>query len=179
MKVVIADVVEPDFPAQKLDYRMQELENLVNTYGGVVIVEKIQKRWKPDYKTFLWSGKLEEIKLIMQQSKAELLILWNILKPKQLYNLNEYFKDIKVQVWDRIDLILKIFESHAKSPEAKLQIELAMIKHMGPRIFGMWMELSRQWGGIWTKWIWETNTEIMKRHLRKSCKIGVLNMKIF
>jgi hypothetical protein len=44
MKVVIADVVEPDFPAQKLDYRMQELENLVNTYGGVVIVEKIQKR---------------------------------------------------------------------------------------------------------------------------------------
>jgi len=47
-----------------------------------------------------------------------------------LYNLNEYFKDIKLEVWDRIDLILKIFAQHAKTPEAKLQIELASIKHM-------------------------------------------------
>jgi len=167
MKVVIADVIEPDFPQQKLDYRMQELENLVNTYWGVVIVEKIQKRWKPDYETFLGKWKLEEIKYIMAQSGAKVLILWNILKPKQLYNLNEYLKDIKAQAWDRIDLILKIFDQHAKSPEAKLQIELASIKHMGPRIFGMWMELSRQGGWIWTKWIGETNTEIMKRHLQK------------
>ncbi len=167
MKVVLADVVEPNFPSEELDYRMQELENLVNTYWWVVIVEKIQKRGKPDYETFLWKWKLEEIKFIMSQSKANLLILWNILKPKQLYNLNEYFKDIWAQVWDRVDLILKIFDLHAKTPEAKLQIELAAIKHMGPRIFGMGMELSRQWGGIWTKWIWETNTEIMKRHLQK------------
>ena len=167
MKVVIADVVEPDFPQEKLDYRMQELENLVNTYWGVVVVEKIQKRWKPDYQTFLWSWKLEEIKDIMARYGAKVLILWNILKPKQIYNLNEYLKDIWAQAWDRIDLILKIFDLHAKSPEAKLQIELASIKHMWPRIFGMGMELSRQWWGIWTKWIWETNTEIMKRHLQK------------
>jgi len=145
MKVVIADVVEPDFPQEKLNYRMQELENLVNTYWGVVVVEKIQKRWKPDYQTFLWSWKLEEIKGIMARYGAKVLILWNILKPKQIYNLNEYLKDIWAQAWDRIDLILKIFDLHAKSPEAKLQIELASIKHMWPRIFGMGMELSRQW----------------------------------
>jgi len=167
LKVVIADVVEPSFPKEKMQYRMEELENLVSTYGWVVIVKKIQKRWKPDYKTFLWQWKIEEIKAIMSQSKAEVLILWNILKPSQIYNLNEQLKDIKAQAWDRIDLILKIFDLHAKSPEAKLQIELASIKHMWPRIFGMGMELSRQGGWIWTKWIWETNTEIMKRHLQK------------
>ena len=74
--------------------------------------------------------------------------------------------------WDRIDLILKIFEKHAESGEARLQIELAAIKHMGPRIYGMGMELSRQWGssgsgGGATRGIGETNTERMKRHLKE------------
>ena len=73
---------------------------------------------------------------------------------------------------DRIDLILKIFEKHAEWGEARLQIELAAIKHMGPRIYGMGMELSRQGGssgsGSWaTRGIWETNTERMKRHLKE------------
>ena len=166
-KVIIAHLVKPEFSLEDLKYKLIELENLVNTYWGVVIVEKIQKRWVPDYETFLWKWKLEEIKYIAQWTWASLLILWNILKPRQLYNLNEYFKDIKLEVWDRIDLILKIFAQHAKTPEAKLQIELASIKHMWPRIFWMWMELSRQWWWIWTKWIWETNIEIMKRHLQK------------
>ena len=167
LKVIIADVVDPRFPKEKMEYRMKELENLVSTYWWVVIVKKIQKRWRPDYKTFIWKWKLEEIKQIISTSGANVLILWNILKPFQVYNLNEELRELKVKAWDRVDLILKIFDLHAKSPEAKLQIELASIKHMGPRIFGMGMELSRQWGGIWTKWIWETNTEIMKRHLRK------------
>ncbi len=167
LKVIIADVVDPRFPKEKMEYRMKELENLVSTYWWVVIVKKIQKRWRPDYKTFIWKWKLEEIKQIISTSGADVLILWNILKPFQVYNLNEELRELKVKAWDRVDLILKIFDLHAKSPEAKLQIELASIKHMGPRIFGMGMELSRQWGGIWTKWIWETNTEIMKRHLRK------------
>lgn len=166
-KIIIADVVDPQFPKEQMDYRLLELENLVNTYWWVVIVKKIQKRWKPDYKTFLWSGKLEEIKQIIEQTWAEKIILWNILKPYQIYNLNEELKDLKAQARDRVDLILKIFNLHAISPESKLQIELASIKHMWPRIFWMWMELSRQGWWIWTKWIWETNTEIMKRHLQK------------
>ena len=65
-----------------------------------------------------------------------------------------------------MDLLLKIFARHAQSTEAKLQVELAAIKHMGPRIFGMGMELSRQGGGIGTSGIGETNTEIMRRHLQ-------------
>ncbi len=167
IKVVIADVVDSRFPKDKMENRLLELENLVKTYWWVVIVKKIQKRWKPDYKTFIGWWKLEEVKQVMSTSWADVLILWNILKPYQIYNLNEELKDIKAKAWDRVDLILKIFTLHAKSPESKLQIELASIKHMWPRIFWMWMELSRQWWWIWTKWIWETNTEIMKRHLRK------------
>lgn len=61
-----------------------------------------------------------------------------------MYNINQKLEKFGFQVRDRVDLILKIFDKHAKSTEAKLQIELASIKHMGPRIFGMGMEMSRQ-----------------------------------
>jgi GTP-binding protein HflX len=92
---------------------------------------------------------------------ANLLVIGNILKPHQMFHLNEQLKTIWAVAWDRVDLILKIFEKNAKTEETKLQIELAAIKHMWPRIFNMWMELWRQgW-----KWSWETNTETMKRHL--------------
>lgn len=167
LKVFIADVVPMDY-IEDLDDRMLELENLVNTYWGLVVVKKIQKRYTPDYKTYIWKWKLEEIKLEMEKEKADILILWNILKPSQIYNINQEIRKSWLIAWDRVDLILKIFERHAKSSEARLQIELAAIKHMGPRIFGMWMELSRQWW--WSKlarWVWETNTEIMRRHLRE------------
>ncbi|MDP3793385.1 MAG: GTPase HflX, partial [Candidatus Uhrbacteria bacterium] len=73
-------------------------------------------------------------------------------------------------VWDRVDLILKIFSKHAKTAEAKLQIKLAAIHHMGPRIFGMGMEMMQQTGGIGTRGLGETNTEIMKRHLAEQEK---------
>lgn len=84
--------------------------------------------------------------------ESDLLIIGNILKPAQVYNVNETIRlhpllkdtDIKIQAWDKVDLILKIFDKHASSAEAKLQIELAAIKHMGPRIFGMGMEMSKQ-----------------------------------
>lgn len=170
LRVYIADIIPRDIKEEEqINARMIELENLVNTYWGVVILKKIQKRWMPDYNTYIWWGKLDEIISEMQAEKADILIVWNILKPKQIYNINEKLRKAgtEIKAWDRIDLILKIFERHAKSNEAKLQIELASIRHMWPRIFGMWMELSRQGWGIWSVWIWETNTEIMKRHLRK------------
>jgi GTP-binding protein HflX len=69
------------------------------------------------------------------------------MKPKQTYTINEELRSVGGQCRDRVDLILKIFDQHATSTEARLQIELAAIKHMGPRIVGMGMELSRQGGG--------------------------------
>lgn len=80
----------------------------------------------------------------MQESGANLLIFGNILKAHQIYKVNERLAPIGAKAWDRVDLILKIFEKNARTTESRLQIELASIRHMGPRIFGMGMELSRQ-----------------------------------
>jgi len=164
LKVFLADIVPKDVRLkQNMEDRMVELENLVKTYNGVVIMKHIQHKEVPDYDTFMGEWRLDEIIEEMKESGANLLVLWNPLKPSQIYNINEKLKFIWAKAWDRVDLILKIFERNAKSREAKLQIELASIKHMWPRIYDMWMELGKQAG----KWKWETNTEIMKRHLSK------------
>lgn len=177
MKVYLVDIVTKDTKLDVLDDRMRELENLVETYGGLVILKKYQKKDQPDYQTYVGSGKLEEIMADMVRLDANLLIVWNVLKPSQIYHLNELLRPIKAEARDRVDLILKIFGKHAESMESRLQIELASIRHMWPRIYGMGMELSRQWwssgSGWWaTRGIWETNTERMKRHLKeKTLKI--------
>ena len=162
LKVFIADILPHDLQAKnQMQDRMIELENLVTTFGWVVILEHIQKKSIPDYKTYIWGGKLDEIMHEMHLQWANLLVLGNILKPHQMYNLNSELKSIGAVAWDRVDLILKIFEKNARTEETKLQIELAAIKHMWPRIFNMGMELGKQ---QW-KWSGESNTEIMKRHL--------------
>lgn len=169
-KTIIVDVAPPNLSSEEMEHRMNELVSLVSTFGGVTIVKRVQKRFTPDYKTFVGAGKLEEIMHLGEELGAELLIIGNIMKSAQIWNVNEYLRKekSKMQAWDRVDLILKIFALHAVSPEAKLQIELASIKHMGPRIFGMGMELSRQGGGSKNaKGQGETNTEIMKRHLKE------------
>ncbi len=168
LKIFIVDIIPSECcKRENMENRMVETENLVNTFWWIVILKHIQKRWIPDYRTYVWEWKLDEIIDEMKLLKADLLVFWNILKPHQIYNVNNKLRTIWVKAWDRVDLILKIFERHAKTKESRLQIELAAIKHMWPRIFGMWMELSRQSAWIWTRWKWETNTEIMKRHLRK------------
>ncbi|MDD5769742.1 MAG: 50S ribosome-binding GTPase [Candidatus Gracilibacteria bacterium] len=170
LKVFIADIL-PIENRNEIDMkaRLEEVESLVNTYGGVVILRHIQKRGLPDYKNYIGTGKLDEIIEEMKASGANLLILGNILKPIQIHNINEKLKSIGAKAWDRVDLILKIFEKNAKTMESRLQIELASIKYMGPRIFGMGSELGSQGSGgsKLSRGKGETNTEIMKRHLRE------------
>lgn len=145
---------------------MIELDSLTKTYGGITVVKLLQKRSTPDYQTYIGSGKVEEIIALARRDNVQLLIVNNLLKPKQMFTLGEKLRPHKVAVWDRVDLILKIFQAHAKTAEAKLQIKLAAIHHMGPRIFGMGMELMQQAGGTGTRGgAGETNIEIMKRHL--------------
>ena len=164
--IVLAEVMPKGTNILLIEQRLDELRQLVETYGGLSVVEVVQQRDTPDYKTYLWSWKFQETIALMKEHDAWILVLWNILKPKQIYAINEELRKHDMQARDRVDLILKIFEKHARSTEARLQIELAAIKHMWPRIFGMGMELSRQWW--WSKLargLWETNTEIMRRHL--------------
>lgn len=185
-RAVLIDIVDLGTNPAESELRLKELDSLVGTFGGVSVVKTFQKRSKPDYKTFVGSGKVKDIlDEYGGADELDVIILNNILKPRQIYNLEEFctkyeidkLKEAerfevpkKIKVWDRVDLILKIFDKHAKTAEAKLQIELASIKHMGPRIFGMGMELSRQGGGIGTIGVGETNTERMKRALQKRTK---------
>ncbi len=166
-KAILFDLIPPTMRRIDGFERLKELEHLTTTYGGIAIVKIVQRRASPDPKTFIGSGKVEELKEEAKKLGARLLLLNNTLRYPQAYHLQELMRSSHVDVWDRIELILHIFEKHAKSQEAKLQIELAQLKHLGPRIFGMGLELSRQGGGIGTRGIGETNIEIMKRHLRE------------
>ncbi len=130
LKIFLAEVINHNTSKELVQQRMEELQQLVETYGGMTVVQVVQQRVRPDYRTYLGSGKVIEIIEQMKESGAELLIVGNILKPQQIYNLSEQLRVEKLQARDRVDLILKIFERHATSSEARLQIELAAIKHM-------------------------------------------------
>lgn len=168
LRAVLADVIHYSTSKQEAEDRLAELGDLTRTYGGLVVVKTIQRKAKPDYRTFLGGGKVQEIIDTHAEHQANILIINEILKPGQIFNLEEALRPVKMKVWDRIDLILQIFDKHAKSAEAKLQIELARLRHMGPRIFNLGAQLGRQRGGTGTRGgSGEGNTEVMKRHLRE------------
>jgi GTP-binding protein HflX len=168
LKAILVDVVPLETSKIEAYKRLEELESLVKTYGGIVVIKTIQKRGLPNYKTFIGSGKINELIGEGKEKDANIIIINNIVKPRQLYELGEILRKENMEVWDRIDLILNIFDKHAQSTEAKLQIELARIRHMGPRIFKMGSELMQQEGVRGTRGgPGETNIEIMKRHLRQ------------
>lgn len=164
-RAILVDVISPHLEKTIAERRLRELESLTQTYGGIVVVKLVQKKALPHYQTYIGSGKLEEIIRLAKEEKVDLLILNNLLKPKQMFHVGELLRPHGLKAWDRVDLILKIFDHHAKTAEAKLQIKLAAIRHMGPRIFGMGLDLMQQGGGIGARGLGETNTEIMKRHL--------------
>jgi GTP-binding protein HflX len=167
-RTILIDVIPPQTESALAQRRLLELDSLTRTYGGMTVVKLIQRRATPDYRTYAGSGKVQEVIALAQKERVELLIVNNLLKPKQLFAIEELARaaTYPLKVWDRVDLILKIFSKHAASSEAKLQIKLAAIRHMGPRIFGMGMEMMQQSGGIGGRaGAGESNTEMMKRHL--------------
>ncbi len=152
---------------------LAETYALVKTFGNSVVVDMIQQKDdEPDPKTYIGSGKVQEISERVAEEKIDVVVINNIVKAGQTFNVKKRLRKItpEIEVWDRVDLILQIFDQHANTSEAKLQIELAKMRHMGPRIFGMGMVLSRQGGGIGVRGIGETNTELMKRHWRDAIK---------
>jgi len=151
---------------------LEEVESLVKTFGEEIFAVTVQKSDYPDRSTFIGSGKAQEIADTIAKEKIDIVVINNLVKPGQLYTLEKIFQrsNPKIRVWDRINLILQIFSLHAHTREAKLQIDLANLRHMGPRIYGMGYILSRQGGGIGTVGVGETNTELMKRHFRDEMK---------
>lgn len=150
----------------------EELESLIDTLGGEIIERVIQRQEKISKMAFLGRGKMESVGEIVKEKEIDVVIVNALVKPGQIHALKTKFEKInpQIEVWDRIDLILHIFEKHAKTAEANLQIELARMRYMGPRIYGMGHVLSRQGGGIGTVGIGETNSELMRRHWRNEMK---------
>lgn len=165
-------VVDPQADREKELYIAEELDSLITTLGGEIVERLIQRLDKPNFSTYIGKGKVEELAELVKKSKADVVILNAMAKPGQVHNLKSILQEEnpQIEVWDRVDLILQIFEKHAASTEAKLQISLARMRYMGPRIYGMGFVLSRQGGGIGTQGIGETNTELMKRHWRNEIK---------
>lgn len=146
----------------------EELASLVTTYGGEVRAASVQNSTRGDGETYIGTGKAEELVEDIKTEEIDIVVINASIKPRQLYALEQIFiqGNPNIKVWDRVDLILGIFSKHAATAEAKLQIRLASMRHMGPRIYGMGHVLSQQGGGIGTRGIGETNVELMKRHWR-------------
>lgn len=150
----------------------EELESLITTLGGEIVDRVIQRLDNPDNATYVGKGKVKEVAEIVKEKRIDVVVLNNAAKPNQVFRLKTALQQANpnVEVYDRVDLILHIFDKHASTKEAKLQIELARMRYMGPRIYGMGYVMSRQGGGIGTLGVGETNTELMKRHWKQAIK---------
>lgn len=147
---------------------MDELYELAKSAGADAEEDIIQKRDTPDGATYVGSGIMEQIKIFCDENGTELLIFDGELTPIQLRNIE---KITDIRVIDRTMLILDIFAQRAKSKEGKLQVELAQLKYMLPRLTGKGVEMSRLGGGIGTRGPGETKLETDRRHIRRRTEL--------
>jgi GTP-binding protein HflX len=152
---------------------LEELGRLVDTAGAEVVGTLTQQIASPSPATLIGEGKVEELAALLAQSSATLAIFDEELTPVQGSNLE---KELKVRVMDRAEVILDIFSTRARSHEAKLQVELAQLEYMLPRLTRMWTHLSRIRGGIGLRGPGETQLETDRRMIRR--RIGLLRGKL-
>jgi len=152
---------------------MEELAALLETAGGVTVGMVLQNLASPNPRTLIGEGKVLEIKELVKNEEATMVIFDNDLSPSQMRSLTE---DLGVQVLDRSGLILDIFAQRAKTREGRLQVELAQYQYLLPRLIGMWTHLVRQEGAIGTRGPGETQLETDRRHIRR--KIQKLEKEI-
>ena len=152
---------------------LDELSFLAETAGAKTKKRFIQKLYKPDSKTFIGSGKLEEIKNYVSSKNIRVVIFDDELSGSQISNIE---KILNVKTIDRSDLILDIFANRAKTAQAKLQVQLAQYEYMLPRLRGMWKHLERLGGGIGTRGPGETEIETDRRIVKD--KISLLRKRL-
>jgi len=147
------------------DVSLDELENLLETAGGVTVARVVQNMEKPNAKTYIGSGKAKEIAdFVENDGDIDLVVFDNELSPSQIANLEEL---TGVRVIDRTMLILDIFALHAVTGEGKLQVEIACLRYTAPRLTGKGKDLSRLGGGIGTRGPGESKLESDRRHLKR------------
>jgi GTP-binding protein HflX len=152
---------------------MEELRRLTTTAGGEVVGTMVQRLDAPTAQTYIGSGKVRELKAFVGSKDADLVIFDEELKPDQAQNLE---RTLGVRVMDRSELILDIFASRARTREAKLQVELAQLEYLLPRLARMWTHLSRIRGGIGLRGPGETQLETDRRLINR--RIAELRKKL-
>lgn len=171
---VLIGLVTRDQTLEQVEEYLAELEFLAMTAGAVTKKKFIQKMSSPDSKTFIGSGKLEEIKEYLEFFEdINIAIFDDDLSPKQTSILEEA---LKVKIIDRSSLILDIFAKRAQTAQAKTQVELAQMQYLLPRLRGLWTHLERQRGGIGMRGPGEQEIETDRRIVRD--KIAQLKEKL-
>lgn len=163
-RAYLVGVSLPDSSIAKEREHLDELTALATTAGAVVVGSTVQGRTRIDGATFIGLGKVSRVKEECERLNANLIIFDSDLSPAQTRNLE---KILNLNVIDRTELILDIFARHAKSQQAKIQVELAQLVYTLPRLRWLWEHLSRQQGGIGTRGPGETQLEIDRRRVRE------------
>ena len=159
-RAVLVGAPPRQMEARVVDEHMEELRRLTDTAGGEVVGTLIQRIDAPTPQTYIGSGKVRELRELVEARDADLVIFDEELKPDQAKNLEQ---GLDVRVMDRSELILDIFASRARTREAKLQVELAQLEYLLPRLQRMWTHLSRIRGGIGLRGPGETQLETDRR----------------
>lgn len=163
-KIQRALLVSVDTGEYDADASLDELFELTESAGAEPVASIMQKKEKPDTATCVGSGRLQEITEYCTANEIDLIIFDRELTPTQIRNIEA---QTDVRVIDRTMLILDIFAQRARSKEGKLQVELAQLQYMLPRLTGKGVEMSRLGGGIGTRGPGETKLETDKRHIRR------------
>jgi GTPase len=172
-RTAIVGIVTQNQSEEKLNEYLDELEFLTFTAGGEVIKRFSQKMERPNPKTFVGTGKIEEINLFVKENDISTLVFDDELSPSQQKNIS---KIIDCKILDRTHLILDIFAQRAETSYARTQVELAQCQYLLPRLSGMWTHLERQKGGIGMRGPGETEIETDRRIVRD--RIALLKEKI-
>ena len=172
-RTAIVGIVTQNQSEEKLNEYLDELEFLTFTAGGEVIKRFSQKMERPNPKTFMGTGKIEEINLFVKENDISTLIFDDELSPSQQKNISRI---IDCKILDRTNLILDIFAQRAETSYARTQVELAQCIYLLPRLSGLWTHLERQKGGIGMRGPGETEIETDRRIVRD--RISLLKDKI-
>lgn len=172
-RAVLVSVIQQDQTETLTNEYLDELAFLAETAGAQSVKRFTQRLSKPDSKTFIGKGKLEEIKNYINGKDIDLLIFDDELTGSQIKNIQEV---IQIKTIDRSDLILDIFASRARTAQAKVQVELAQYQYILPRLRGMWSHLERQGAGIGSRGPGETEIETDRRIVKD--KISLLRKRL-
>ncbi|WP_299619465.1 GTPase HflX [uncultured Tenacibaculum sp.] len=172
-KVVLIGVITQHQNEDKANEYLDELEFLTITAGGVPTKRFLQKLEKPNPKTFIGTGKLDEVKMFIDANNIGTAVFDDELSPAQLRNIERV---LDCKILDRTNLILDIFASRAQTSSAKTQVELAQYEYLLPRLTRMWTHLDKQKGGIGMRGPGETEIETDRRIIRD--KITLLKKKL-